>query len=292
MTLQFAFDDAQKAVIALVFIPCALVSLILFKVARRYDDESKRIILYVWITSLLFGEFIFPLRGTNYLQACTMLGFFAMYALQRYAKICTDNPHHTEPEFSTPDVSGMAVENGTQVADFVFVNTGEDVAPILVSTVDRVSEIRKRMRVTKLVLIVMTALCVLEGFYVTNTWVSIALFMVDKALETSIVCIAMIHSMMHCPSERSRNWYWICSAVWCVICVLSTITVLIGNDGSNVTNHVVTAPFYSVCTGCVLFLSAYFVWINQRNSNKFKTTFDVIIFAVGATISWVVSYFL
>jgi hypothetical protein len=283
-------NDAQKAVISLVFIPCAFVSVALFKLARRFE-EANRIVLYVWITALLFGEFLFPMRSTGYLQGCTMIGFFVMYALQRYVKICTDNPYYTEPDFSTPDVTSITIENGTKVADFIHVNAADDVASVLTPAMDRISEVRKRMRITRVVIIAMVALCVLEGFYVEATWKSIILFFIDKVLETTIVCVAMIHAMMHCPSEKSKPWYWIITAIWCVVCVLSTITILVDNDGTYVTRHPATSVFYAVCSGCLLWLASYFVWINHRDSNKYKTTADVVVFAIGASISWIVGFY-
>ena len=294
------FSDAQKAVLPLVIIPCALLCFILYRYGKRpiigvnKTFEQRMDYLYALAACELLGEFMFPNGGrTTYLNACTMLGFFIMFAIQKYSRVWHDNPNYVSPESTTVEIRSSLDPNRMEIveylqSDILDDSTGSDKVALLDETV----ELTKRRRICVLTVLIMSFLCILEGFFLRNNWLVIGMFFVDKLMETTIVCISLLHSLMHCTSEGEWNWYIILSVWWCVVCVCSTISACTNNaQAAYIINHVATSIFYSLAGGVLFWIALYYTWIDQKKTDKKETSVRLAIFVAGASVSWVVGYF-
>jgi uncharacterized membrane protein len=58
-----------------------------------------------------------------------------------------------------------------------------------------------------------------------------------------------------------------------------------------IVNHTATQVFYALAGGVLFWIALYYISIDRRQTDKREMAVYLLIFGVGASISWVVGYF-
>ena len=318
------FNDAQKGLFPVIIIPCGILCYIFYRFGKKplgiKTFANRMDYLYSLAAASLLGEFLFqalpnstlpiPLNATlassgphvesSFSGIFIFLGFFMIFCYQKYSRVWHNNQYYVSPENSAMEIrNAIDTEKMEAVEYFQADSLGDDnVSEQRLKLADETVELTKRRFVAFLTLFIMSLLCVLEGFFLVyehgNGWVILLVFVLDKMLETCIVCIAMLHAFFHATSEKQYNWYLAYAIWWCIVCCLSTIPVLVDmtqESATVVVTHAATAIFYAFACGVLFWIVLHYINIDQKKTDKRETNIRLCIFGITGAVSWVIGYF-
>lgn len=321
------YNDAQKALLSLVVIPCCLLCYLMFRFGKRSLRGSQRFsqrmdYLYSFTAASLMGEFLFqafpnsslPSLAANVTQIepghpplyssipsiFIMIGLFVMLCYQKYARVWNDSPNYVAPDQSTNDLFYIIDADRMEALDVFEAegvnnsNVGQDRFAIQ----DENAELMKRRRLALITLFVMNLLCILEGFFLIyqtgSRWIIYGAFVVDKLMETLVVCVVMLHAFYHVNDPASYHRFGVGAGVWCCVVVCSTIPALMDMStpqATYVVTHLATSIFYAFSGGVLFWLAIYYIQIDLKRTDLKETFIRSFLFAVTASVSWVVGHF-
>jgi hypothetical protein len=304
------FNDVQKSLLPLAIIPSAIICIIFYRYGKKgifMDGETleKRLFwCYPLISSLLLGEFFFQAipnstGNTSFISAFIVLGFFLVFCAQKFSRVWHDNPYYVSPESSYMEIHNAIDLRKMELVEYHHYNLAdEDVSNDGITLKDEITELKRRRFIARLTFLIMCIMCVLEGFFLLHStwdpWIVIAFFVLDKLMESCIIAIGGLHAFLHAPTERQYNWYILLAGIWCICVCCSTIPVLVGmsrDEALAIVNHTATQVFYALAGGVLFWIALYYICIDRRQTDKREMAVYLLIFGVGASISWVVGYF-
>lgn len=311
------FSDLQKGLFPLVAIPCFVVCLLLYKFGKRpvlgttsFNDKMEP--FYTISGATLLGTFFFQAlpnatgpSGTQIgviASGFTVIGLFVMLCIQKCQRVSNENPYYISPELNSVEIRSIIDMEKMEELDFYqpLNLVSEQTAENRLKLADEVAELKKRSRICILTIVIMSILCIFEGFFliyreptaIGGNWTIFVFFMIDKTVQSIVIGVSMLHAFYH---TRKRNWYLILSVWWCVVCMLSTVPVLANMDWTVcfiLVNHLATSIFYALAGGFLLWIALYYIWIERIRVDKIDTTYRLIIFGLTAALCWVNGFFI
>lgn len=305
------FNDAQKSLLPLAVIPSGIICTLLYRYGKRGifqegDTLEKRLIwCYPLIASLVLGEFFFQAipnstGNTSFVSAFIMLGFFLVFCIQKLSRVWHDNPFYVSPEVTYLEIHNVIDLKSMKLGDYIYTeDILDDVDNGRLTIQDEYVELKRRRFIAYLTFVIMCIMCILEGFFLLHStwdpWIVTVFFILDKTMESCIVAIGGLHAFLHAPGELNQNWFIILACIWCMAVGCSTLPLITGTmdrpQALLVVNHTATQIFYALAGGVLFWIALYYVCIDQKRTEKREMSIYLIIFGVGAIISWTVGYF-
>ena len=274
-----------------------------------FEDRMEP--LYSFSAATLLGTFFFQAlpnatgpSGTQVgtiASGFTMIGLFIMLCIQKCQRVSHDNPYYTSPELNSIQIRSLLNPDTVEFVDFYEALNleSETTAEERLRLADERAELKKRRRICILTIIILSILCIFEGFFLVyreptalgGNWTIFVFFMLDKTVQSGVIGV----SMLHCFMQAEPIKYIIITVVWCVICILSTVPVLANMDWSLcfiMVNHLATSIFYSFAGGFLLWIALYYMWIDRVRVDKADTIYRLCIFAIVSIICWLNGYFI
>lgn len=307
------YSELQKGLFPLVSILCMTVFYLLYRfgntpIRGKRGFTERMALFYSFISSALWSKFLFQslpnATGPSNSQVSVlvtgfiMIGFFIMLAIQKCQRIQGGN-HVPEIEIrSIIDHEKMELTEYYQLTEL----ESESVAPDRLQIQDEVIELRKRRRIAYLLLIVMSFLAVMEGFFIVYSepavigggWAVFSFFFLNKMIDTIIVGVALLHGYIHVKVGRGRNMYLIVSLYWSIVCGLSPMPALLNmewTESFKMVSHLATGIFYAFAGGFLLWLSVYYIWIDRRREDIRDVAKQLAVFAVTGAVCCIVAFF-
>jgi len=265
--------------------------------------------LYSFAAAALLGQFLFqalpnatgpsgPQTGA-FVSIFVMIGFFVMLCIQKYQRVSHTNPYYVSPENNATNIVSSIDHESMELVEYYHAVSldSDEIAAERLQLSDENAELRKRRRINALTIAIMSILCMLEGFFLVyrkTAWTAFAFFIVNKLIETLIIAISMLHAFIHATTEREPRWYLYISLWWVLICVLSTVPMLVdmSYDAAYImVNHLASSIFYALAGGFLFWIALYYIWIDRKKVDRRDTVVRLIIFGVTGALSWVVGYF-
>jgi len=279
---------------------------------REYGERMEP--FYSFAAAAIIGKFLFQslpnATGPTGAQVgalvsgTAMLGLFIMLCIQKCQRVSHHNQYYTSPELASVEIRSVINHESMEIQEYYQANDldSPDVPKDRLQLQDEMAELRKRQRIFILLLIIMTFIAVMEGFFLVysepavlgGSWAVLCFFFLNKMIDSGIIGTALLHGYIQAKGERSINWYRVYAVIWSVVCGLSTLPVLVGmswSDAFNMVNHIATSVFYSFGGGFLLWIGLYFSSIDRRKSNKKENAVRLVIFAVTAAVCCLVAFF-
>lgn len=307
--------EVQKGLIVpFIALPCLGLFYALYKFGKKpilgastFEDRMEP--LYSFAAAALLGQFLFqalpnatgpsgPQIGV-FVSLFVMIGFFIMLCVQKYQRVSHENPYYVSPENNSACIVSSLDPSSMELVEYFHASDleSEDVARQRFQLSDEHAELQKRRRIHVLTVIIMTVLCILEGFffiYREASWKTYFFFIVHKFMETLIIGVSMLHALIHATAEREHRWYLYTSLVWTAICACSTVPMLVGVSYDvvyGIVNHLATNIFYALAGGFLFWIALYYIWIDRKQVDKRDTVIRLAIFGVTGAVSWIVGYY-
>jgi hypothetical protein len=239
------------------------------------------------------------------ISAFVMIGFYAMLWLQKYGRVWHVNPYYQAPEVSSLELRHIVDAQKMCIVTYHHMTEldSDEIAQNRLTLEDESAELDKRRKLAVLMLCIMSFTCILEGFFlvkrqhtaVGGTWMLLVMFWVDKAAESGIMAVVMLHAWLHGMEEFRYNWYALMSLVWVLVCTLSALPVLVGvrqAQAAYILHHSATSIFYALAGGILFWIALYFVWIDRKRTDKRETVIRLVLFGATAVTSWVTGFFI
>lgn len=319
-------SDAQKGVLPVVVVPCAVVLYVLYRYIMRplYGNktfEQRMNYFYTYASAALFGEVMFqaypnatipmivhntnatvasalsPAIGSSIPSMFFFIGFFVISTFYESLRIWHANPYQITTESNSEDIHYLVDRESNTMNDYF---EADNTAPNLDvseqrSKVEQDNAIAERRRyIAYITILLLSVTCVLEGFFLSyqtgNKWVIIVMFMLDKVMETLVVGVAMANALFHTQGKR----YLYGAILWCFVVVSSTIPVLAGmtmQQAAIVVSHMAVGIFYAAAGACLFFICFLYTNIHLKKTDKVETLTRQAIWFLTASVAWVVGYF-
>lgn len=309
------YSDVQKGlIIPLIAFPSLLFLFVFYRIGKRplygsnmFGDRME--LFYSYTAAALLGQFLFqalpnatgpsgPQIGA-FVSLFVLVGFYVMLCIQKYQRVSHTNPHYVSPENNSIEINSLLDRESMEIVEYYHAVDLESESAALdrLQLSDENAELRKRRRIFVLTLVILIILCILEGFFLVykpNTWLTWVFFIVDKYLETCVIGVSMLHSLIHATTEREPRWYLYCSLIWVTIASLSTVPMIADMSYDAVylmVNHLATSIFYALAGGVLFWIALYYIWIDRKRVDKQETVVRLVIFGITGGISWVVGFF-
>ena len=308
------YSELQKGLFPLVSILCMTIFYLLYRfgntpIRGKRGFTERMAFFYSFISSALWSKFLFQAlpnaTGPSNSQVSVlvtgfiMIGFFIMLSIQKCQRIRDGgNPLPPLEIRSIIDHEKMELTEYYQLNDL----DSESVAPDRLQIQDEVLELRKRRQIAYLLIIIMSFLAIMEGFFVVYSepavigggWSVFSFFFLNKMIDTGIVGVALLHGYLHVKVGRGRNAYLIVSLYWSIVSGLSPMPALLGMEWSEsfkMVNHLATGIFYAFAGGFLLWLALYFIWIDGRREDVRDVAKQLVVFAITGALCCIVSFF-
>lgn len=305
-------NQVQRGIFPLVIIPCGIILFVLHKIGKlRLNGETRWGERVDWITGAasgaLFGQFIFHAWPTvssdiAIVPLCVFGGFFGMICFQKLERLVKHKSELLSVELydiiDNDTIQEKAVYSPDSLAD-------EHIPEEIVRVGMQNGELWRRRCITWILIVTLSLLALAEGVYFcfhaaddngTPLGAKIALYWINKCVETYVVGSAMLFSVFHGREERKRSWFGPVSLVWCVAVVTgSTLFAAAGltwDQAVQVVMHPATTVVYGVCAGIIGWTAMYFCFIDVRRTTWKKTLVRLGLFGGMAGISCVTGVFL
>ena len=310
------FTDVQKGLFPLVFIPCITICFILYKFGKRsikglvsFNDRMEP--LYSFTSAALLGTFFFQAlpnatgpSGTQtgvIASGFTVLGLYIMLCIQKFQRVSNENPYYVAPELNSVEIRAIINPETVEFQDFYEALNleSERTAEDRLKLADEIAELKKRRRVCILTIVILSILCIFEGFFLVyrepssigGNWTIFVFFMLDKTVQSVVVGVSMLHAFFQAETKS----YAAITVIWAVVCILSTVPALADMDWTMcfiMVNHLATGIFYALAGGFLLWIALYYVWIDRAKVDKVDTIYRLFIFGVVSVVCWVNGYFI
>ncbi len=312
------YSAIQKALFPLVSIPCMFLLYLLYRFGhspphRQFSERMEP--FYSFAAAAIVSKFLFQAlpnatapSGTQIgalVSGFVLIGLFLMLCIQKCQRVSHSNQYYTSPEFNVVDIRSvinldkMEINEYYQVTDLDSPLVGADRLVLL----DEMAELRKRQHIFVLLLVIMTFMAILEGFFVVyaeptvlgGSWAVLSFFLVNKLIDSGIIGIALLHGYIHAKGERKWNWYRIISVYWSTVCGLTTLPALVNmqwSEAFTIVNHLATGIFYSFSGGFLLWIGLYYIGIDRKKSSKRENAVRLAIFFVTSLLCCLVAFFL
>lgn len=311
------FSIVQRALLpVLVSLPSFIILYTLYRFGKRslpvnetFNDRLDY--AYSFSAAALLSQFLFqalpnatgptgPQIGA-FVGGFAMVGFFIMLCMQKWQRV-----NHWNPYYISSAESGNSVEiissldhEKIELVEYHHVTDleSEQVARDRLELQDEAMELKKRRRLAALVLIVMTILCVLKGFFLVYreaSWFTWVFYIVDKWVETGVVGITMLHAFFHASAKTPRAYLY-CSLAWVVCgCIGSTIPAVVPISqlyAALVANHLATSICYAFTGGFLFWIALYYNSMERKRVDKRDVLIELSVFGATAGLGWITGYF-
>lgn len=286
------FSDVQKGFLPVVAVPCLILSLLVYKFAKRpmrYDETMVKRMEYFYsaIAAALLGHIIFGIMP-NMKQpypVCIGIGFFFMKCIQDLSStwkenefISTDEQIHDLLDGDTMHIKSIRVEDDL---------SDDNIALNRARTRLQVNEVKKRRIIALVLLSCMFLIAPIDGLYLSehgmNRTVMVVMFWISKLIQTMVISVCMLHAFFH--------WYLIFSILWAIVCALSPLSAILNFEGI-VEDMPAVMVFYATSTGVLLLIALYFISVDGKKSSTKKTIVKLFIFASVFLGVWITSFFI
>lgn len=327
LTGELFYSPGAKAGLALVFLPCSILGLLLYRYSRRKlmgkeTMDSRMINFYSAIAGGILGQFFFHTLpnstgaggDTNIIYSSIsvfiFIGFFIMMTIQKCSRVNNEMDYYTAPQGTGMDIKHIidpetVSENNYYKATDI---TGEQFGDDMWTLLDEHKELRRRRMISALFYTIMLFETILEGFFLvynkssssTNGGIPvlIVMFYINKIVQTFVVGTVLIHGMFHVGNTKRtffKGTYLSLLLLWCIACSLSGIPAFIDMEQSvaqSVMRNVWMSAIYSLAGGILFWIALYFVWLDRKHTNKRETAIRLFLFAILAVVAYVTGVFL
>ena len=300
-----SYTLGEKVSLPFVFLPCLLLVFIMYKYAKRRlvnaDTFAKRMqYLYAAAAGAIMGQFLFHTlpNGTaasdEYDHVFIFIGWFAILCVQKYTRVNNENEYYTSPGLPSHEIT-QRLNTDNMELDTYYEASGSDQSNFsrdMFILMDETKEMNKRRLLCILFYVSMVYISVIEGFFLMYHMKSttIAMFYVNKVIQTFVVCVVLLHGMFH--AKRGKHWYAIASILYCIVCLLSSIPALIGQSTVPFLENVFVSKVYLTIIGIMLYIAQYFAWLDRRQTNKKETIVVLITIALFGASSYATGIFI
>lgn len=298
-------SDVQKGLlVTFIGVFEASIFFLMYKFGKRPIKGTKTFgdrmeLFYTYTASFLLGQFFFQAlpnatgpsgtRLTVFISSFMMLGFFIMLCIQKCSRVIYLSNH-------TIDIRSIVNLDTMEYTDYHFIGDLDDKTLIDDNTtlIDEREELKRRQRICVLTISVSTFLCIMEGFFLVYRkpgWVGLSFFFLDKILETFVISVSLLHAFIHANFKT----YIIASCLWTIICIFSTIPILVSMDwasSSVMVNHMATSICYASAGGFLFWIASYYSSIDRKRVDKMDTGVRLTVFGITSCLAWSVGYFI
>jgi len=283
------FANLEKGFLPVVFVPCAVLCLLVYKFAKRplsrQDDETmarRMQYLYSMGSAILLGEVLFHVVPylTQPFPAVVGLGYIiAIYVerilprLSRNSFLPSNNLVSSQIELEhSVDFENVKLQDRLIVDDCL----DEDYAEQATDMAEEEFELKKRRVIVTVFVLTLLPFVIFDGFYFASfaaptPVLQIIAFYMDKLLQTLALCVMLVHAYLHGVKSGQWPWYLIICIVWCLLCGLSTLPVeLEYNFVTEAVPTVVINFFYSALCGILLWMASYLNNLVQHQQEKYS----------------------
>jgi zinc transporter ZupT len=224
-----------------------------------------------------------------------------MLCIQKFQRVSNENPYYVAPELNSVEIRAIINPETVEFQDFYEALNleSERTAEDRLKLADEIAELKKRRRVCILTIVILSILCIFEGFFLVyrepssigGNWTIFVFFMLDKTVQSVVVGVSMLHAFFQAETKS----YAAITVIWAVVCILSTVPALADMDWTMcfiMVNHLATGIFYALAGGFLLWIALYYVWIDRAKVDKVDTIYRLFIFGVVSVVCWVNGYFI
>lgn len=315
-TTEVFYDDGQKVALAFSFVPCILVSYLLYKYSKQELHGSQTIdksmvYFYNAIGGSILGQLIFHIipngivhhLDINYalMSIFVFLGLFVMLCVQRCARVNSEMQHHTDSSGTTLDVKHTIIKKTVSRGDYFEATELEEQLPDnYFKIIDEDAEIRKRRQITTVFYIILVIGSILEGYILVinkthgigGIGLHIGMWYANKLLQTFMISVMSIYAMFHVTNEKRP--YIGLTGFWILVCLLSTIPILSDTTtefSESTMNNNWMAAFYAFMGGVLWWISGHVRELKFKKTTKKETTIGLILFLLFGIISYITGIF-
>jgi len=304
------FSAVEKGFLPVVFVPCALVFLLLYKFSKQplrneQSMASRMQYFYSMASAALLGEILFhvlPFLSQPF-PATFGLGFVIILCVEtllprlRSRNSLASSQPSVELMYSV-DHEEVNIHERLVVDDCL----DEDYAEQANTMAQEKFELRKRRTIVVVFLLTFIPFVLLDGFYFSafmsfNSILQLVAFYLDRLLQTLAVAVLMIHAFFHGTKKSQWPWYLLVSIVWCLVCALTAIPAITGyNFLAQTPSYVGINMFYSLFGGILLWMAFYLNSLVQQQQQKFddnkSTTLRLLSFVIIFFVSGIITVFI
>ena len=304
--IEYSIDE--KVSLPFVFLPCLLLAFIMYKYAirRLVDSETfaKRMqYLYSAAAGAMIGQFLFHTlqNGTSTSiendHIFILLGWYIILFIQKYTRVNNENEYYTSPNLPSFEITHKLDGNDMQMNEY-YESSGSNQAEFsrdMFILMDETKELNKRRLLCVIFFVSMVYISIIEGFFLmyhpkTDITTTIAMFYLNKLIQTFVVCVVLLHGMYH--TDKGRHWYAIASIVYCLVCLLSSIPALVGQSTVDFLENLAVSKIYLLIIGIIMYIAQYFAWLDRTQTSKKETVISLIIIAVFGASSYATGVFI
>jgi len=306
----------EKVALPFVFLPCLLLVFIMYKYAKRRlvdsDTFAKRMqYLYGAAAGGIMGQFLFhTLRKSTSASVeddhvFIFIGWFLMLFIQKYTRVNNENEFYTSPSLPSQEIVHHLDNQDVQLNSYYeasnleepIVNNQTTFSREMFAIMDETKEKYKRRILFVMFYIPMVFISIIEGFFLmyrvkTTVAATIGIFYVNKLIQTFVVCVVLLHSMFHAERKKRRHMYAIAGIFYCLVCLLSSIPALVGQDTTIFVENVVVTKLYLFIVGMIMYIAQYFAWLDRKQTNKKETIVVLVMVLVFGASSYATGIFL
>lgn len=314
------FTEVQRGLFPIVSIPCMILFYQMFKFGKRSLIGSQLLEdrldpFYSYLGSSLLAQFLFQVLPnatgpmgiqTSVLISLTiMIGFYIITIIVQRMRLHQSNHNYVAPEYNSLSIVSLLDRQSMEIKEYLNVIDPEaaDTADNRLTLADEAAEIRKRRKLTGILMLIMTFMCTMEGFYIVyrepttmgGPWLCLILYWVQKLLQTMSVSIMMIHALFQCNPRRRPNLYVIGSIFWTCVVIGSTMPAVVEMSFTEVfamVNHIATSMCYAFAGGVLLFFAYYYIAMDRKRVDSCDLTIRQLVFLGAWIVPWVVEFFI
>lgn len=305
------FSNVEKGFLPVVFVPCALLCLLIYKFAKRPLERAsgetiarRMQYLYAAGSGILFGEVLFHVAPflTRAYRATLGLGLLAAICVEAFLPRLSRDGHsgaHSVVELEhSVDFEEVKINDRLMVDDCL----DDDYAEQASAMADEEFELKKRRVVVGLFVCALLPYVLLEGFYYASfpaptPALQIVAFYLDKLLQTLVLCSMLVHAFLHGVKHRQWPWYLIVCAGWLLLCALSTLSGELGYNFMTEFGAIVAVNgLYSILGGILLVMAMYLKGLVQAQQERAydtrSTVLRLLCFAGAFMLSGLITVFI
>lgn len=317
--VELFYEPGEKVVLSLVPLLTLLVGIFIYKRTNRplqhSDSIEKRLhILYKLTAGIIWGQFFFHAlpnattygeHGYRLRSLFFLLGYCVLLGYEELGRIVHPNPDYVAPPLAKQrDEFDRTVDRTTQQRfDYLDVDDArsEVAARHAWDTEDNKMNLRGRRVVSILFYMVMAFNCVLGGFLLIDTppgtphMLAIAMFGINKVLESIAVFTTLMHSEMYTESSHAcgKRLFMAFLYGWSLLVACSTIPLIADLTPPKVTSYLESlglGAFYGVFAGLLFWYAGHFQRMDLADPTKKQLVLSFLAFTVMALISWTTGY--
>lgn len=308
------YDAWEKALVSLVPLLVLAIGFFMYRRIKMLpngeeDSVASRLSLFYNLAAgIIWGQFFFHALpnatthgafGYKLRSVFFLLGYGIMLGYDRFARTSHSNKNFVG-RAGTSKGTEFTLKRDRQIdADYVKMD-GSSNPSVLWEGAEEYSDLSSRRFIAYVfyLVLIFNALC--GGLFLTynsvNTMhiVMIAIFTIDKVMESVALFTILIHSRMYTRRGCSRTTFFVMLMGWPLVVLCSIILVLCdvtSDQASQWINHLALGIFYSIFSGILLWYANHFQHMEFEKPTRRQLRVSFLLFIVTAFISWATGYF-